>query len=435
MAKLNEVKITYGRKASKYDVMPTRSAGRNQQTEASRNSFTYQCMNDILTDSNLFLPETEIKRPSLRPSGFPVCAIHHFIALVQYSNAISLKSVTPAYTTPHGLFFTTVGTGVHSVLQAAFVNSPRQASKLWGNFICMNPSCKHRIEHSIRPLTCPSCGFGLMVYEEVEVSGRVGVSESKLVLPKSLVRNRTINVPIKGHVDTILRKAANAYIPVDYKTTSVTAINTHLDTGCKFPYQHNVEQVETYASMLSKQFDLPITDTSLVYVARDLVSNYVVSERPFGGREHRRIAYLMELYASQVYIAELAYKLYRNRSPIGSLLLNNRLCAMYDHNGHKNVNSQPVGLAVHKHVNSDSLKNQMFHTITDNHNSIYAPSDIRHWKACPFLSICSHTVSPCKQPKNNVSLFDDQQHVNKRQFMKLIDSRANSAFVVPDFYD
>lgn len=424
MAKLGDVKASFKRTVKSSDSCDSPRIPKN---DSVNKNFTYSCISDLMTDSNLYLPSSYNKRPSLRPSSFPICAIHHFISLVKYSEGIS------NCTTPFGLFFTHVGTEMHSVLQSIFVNSQKHGRKLWGDFTCNNVFCdrhdyENRYTATIRPRRCASCKSPFLTYHEVSVFSKIKVPYRNFTLKSEKL---FFEVDLTGHIDTVLAKTPSSFVVVDYKSTSVRALSQHESTRTKFPYRHNTEQVDTYADILKDIYDIDVVDTSLVYVARDLISNFTVCERPFGHREAIKIKSKVQAYAGQVHVAEQAINAYNKNKDYMSILLNNRLCDL----GFSDFDKTDTGMQ--KIPSSSRLCQQFSQKIQNNHDDIYAPSDVRHWKSCPFLKICSDTL-PSKYIQNKSMILGNSteinQKVNQTTFSSFID-RAIDFSVSPVFFD
>ncbi len=184
---------------------------------------------------------------SLRCSGLPFCSLDFFVNLAYNGMSRSLDF--------SGLFYTSVGTAVHTVMQRALA---LEGGRLWGNWLCKK--CGNFERYSIQRTCCETP----MQYEEIDIDYK----------------------GIKGHVDTLFAMDVEAaqrvsalksekkrlkamkklkFAIVDYKTTSMAA----RDKKSKSPGWNYIEQIMAYAYLLGKQYELKIKTVMLCFIPRD----------------------------------------------------------------------------------------------------------------------------------------------------------------------
>ena len=167
---------------------------------------------------------------SLRVSSFPFCGTQW---LLNFPSASSGKRSNKFM----GSFFTSVGTTVHSGIQAILDKSPFLIQD-WKCFACGN---LHKFV--LRPRRCKKC-------KSLSLAGRE--HEYKVY-------------PIVGHLDgAVLLKNGKICI-IDYKTTSMRKLESHVSL---LPGLDNVRQIEAYAALL-KQQGYDIDGWTLIYIARN----------------------------------------------------------------------------------------------------------------------------------------------------------------------
>lgn len=228
---------------------------------------------DFLSHYNKSMKEVEVWSPadphrvlSLRCSALPFCPLDFFTKIANNGMARSLDM--------RGLFYTSIGTTVHSVMQEGL---SQHGHRLFGDWKC-------RKCYTVEPFsTIRACCGQLMQYEEVSVDYR----------------------GIKGHVDTLFAldgKAAAkmSHLPraermeaaktlelviVDYKTTSERAKKKkEVDPGSGY-----ISQIRAYAYLLTKQFGLQIKGVMLAFIPRDNPQYPTVWEQQILPHDHRLI--------------------------------------------------------------------------------------------------------------------------------------------------
>ena len=182
---------------------------------------------------------------TLRPSKFPVCSIRMFLNLLREDQLGYAEEEVTLFSD----FFTGVGTTVHTVLQKWATISSVGVDRIYANWKCTNEKCGHinkRLStYNKETKTCKKCGSPTE-YHEVEV----------------------FFLGFRGHVDCLFRLENGKFIVVDFKTTTAKKI-TSGKLAASLQYRL---QILTYAYILRTKSHLPITGTSLFYIARDVPS-------------------------------------------------------------------------------------------------------------------------------------------------------------------
>jgi len=209
------------------------------------------------------LPDLVEFQPRLRVSGFPFCGLK--AAWKKITNHVepdadALKS-----------FYCDIGTAVHTVLQR-FVGS---LGKMYGNWLCLNKRCKHVVKFSPH-INCPKCGSE-MLYEEFSIKAFRHVS---------------------GHTDGLFKDKYGKFWIVDYKTTSVSVIESQKDKPT-LPYQKNKAQILAYVALLELELNIEISGWMLVYVARDKPTVFKVTGGFVDSKTKNRILKKIRLYDKQ----------------------------------------------------------------------------------------------------------------------------------------
>lgn len=182
----------------------------------------------------------------LHPSSFPYCGLRD-----AYSIMVNGESETRSMD-GGGLYYTSVGTIVHTVLQELFGKLKRKKHKVEGYLIgdwhCKNIECKHIVPVS-KYVKCPKCRSDTQ-YEELGI---------------------VHGVRTHGHLDGLYHvKIGDTwyYLVIDYKTSSVKAIDRYKTTRKGFPYVSNKWQIRSYTQYL-KQYGIKVDGWLLIYIARD----------------------------------------------------------------------------------------------------------------------------------------------------------------------
>lgn len=183
---------------------------------------------------------------SLRCSSLPFCPLDFFTTIANHGMARSLDM--------RGLFYTSVGTTVHTVMQRAL---SLKGGRLFGDWKC-------RKCYAFEPMsTVRMCCGEPMQYEELSIDYK----------------------GIKGHVDTLFAldgkeaqriaflskeerfEAAKTleFVIVDYKTTSEKAkYKKQKDPGDGYK-----SQIRAYSYLLNRQYGLNIVGVMLAFIPRD----------------------------------------------------------------------------------------------------------------------------------------------------------------------
>lgn len=199
-------------------------------------------------------PANRKRAEELHPSSFPYCGLRHAWEWLQEGEDPEHQEMGASMA-----YYTGVGTVVHSMLQR-FIGKVHPKTHdvkgyVIGDWKCLNKKCGKTYSFTHMPW-CKKCKHETL-YEELGIKfGR-----------------RT-----HGHTDCLYcievankksGKVRKFYFIVDYKTSSVEAIQAHNRFGNRFPYTSNREQIRAYAIYLEELYDIEISGWILCYVARD----------------------------------------------------------------------------------------------------------------------------------------------------------------------
>jgi hypothetical protein len=162
---------------------------------------------------------------SLRPSQMPFCPREFFVAHAVGGLSRNLDLA--------GAFYTSVGTVVHSVMQAYLC----QSGRFLADYFCAECDTWHRYSYKHE-----CCGFPTQ-YHEIEINYK----------------------GIKGHIDAVYRDRKGRLWILDFKTTSVKAAPKKQ----KNPGVDYVEQIETYAVLFELQYKQKIEGIVDAFIVRD----------------------------------------------------------------------------------------------------------------------------------------------------------------------
>lgn len=161
----------------------------------------------------------------LRPSQLPFCAPGFFVAHASLGMVSTMDFM--------GSFYTTVGTAVHEVMQRFLSPS--------GRFLA---DWKCRICGRKRKLSTKSecCDF-TMDYHEIKIDHK----------------------GVVGHIDAVFKDSKGRYWILDFKTCTIAGSGYKKSS----PGAAYMEQVETYAYMLWKQYGIKVEGVMLMFIPRD----------------------------------------------------------------------------------------------------------------------------------------------------------------------
>jgi hypothetical protein len=170
----------------------------------------------------------------LHPSSFPFCGLRHaYERFTREDDPIVHQNFGSDY-------FLSAGHVFHAALQKWLGRS----GKMLGNWYC--PKCKHLHKHQATPEACVKCKCPDLEYQEL---------------------GGTWGKHVHWHSDGVF-KTKDLWV-VDYKSTSVHAIEKHFKTKSVFPYVRNRFQIESYVPLLEDLLETKIAGWLLVYAARD----------------------------------------------------------------------------------------------------------------------------------------------------------------------
>lgn len=199
---------------------------------------------------------------NLRCSALPFCPLSFFyeIASLGLSQSQEMNS----------LYFTRVGTTVHTVMQTALV---RNGDRIFGNWWC--PHCKIK-EHMSLFRKCGKCNRP-MEYEELEIDFRgIKGHVDTLFVPKAYVKQaQALSKRPEKERFRLVKKLP--LVIVDYKTCSISnSPKKQKDPGITYK-----SQIRAYAWLLTKQYGCQIKATVLMFLPRDNPNKPVFWEQPW----------------------------------------------------------------------------------------------------------------------------------------------------------
>ena len=198
---------------------------------------------------------------NLRCSQLPFCPLEFFF---NTSRSPRFQQSSMA-----SMYYTSVGTTVHTVMQTALM---QHSDKIIGNWTCLECGLVKKFTTQPR-----CCGFP-MQYEELDIDYK----------------------GIQGHVDTLFltnkpKKIKNGkFWVVDYKTCSMN----NKDAKMKNPGDAYKEQILSYVVLLTKQYNIHIEGAMLVFIPRDnpkepSVWSHKVTDADFKGQVKKLKKYRM----------------------------------------------------------------------------------------------------------------------------------------------
>lgn len=203
---------------------------------------------------------------NLRCSALPFCPLDLFIDIATIGTAQSLDF--------SGMYFTRVGTTVHTVMQTMMV---RQGDRVFGDWKC--PKCK-KVEHMSLFRKCDKCRIP-MEYEELEIDYKgIKGHVDTLMVPKSdvaLAKKISAMPEAKRYEESKKLR----FIIVDYKTCSISnSAKKKVNPGSAYK-----SQIRAYAWLLTKQYGLQIVSTILMFLPRDNPNKPVYWEQAWNGAD------------------------------------------------------------------------------------------------------------------------------------------------------
>ena len=171
-----------------------------------------------------------------RVSSFPYCGLKHVHKRLNGEEEETEEEVT------FGMkYYTSVGTQTHRYIQYMIGHG----GQMLGKWKCLTDKCIGTTKIVFDNI-CPRCERP-MDYEELTV---------------------TRGEHLTGHIDGVWRAADGRYYIVDYKTSSVKAIESNAQYK-NMPYKKNVAQIVAYCALLEEEHGIEISGWILFYVARD----------------------------------------------------------------------------------------------------------------------------------------------------------------------
>lgn len=192
--------------------------------------------------------------PEFRPSSFPTCSILTMLRLAKGAH----DGYFEGSMTASGGFFTSVGTAAHENIQYYI----GQSGKIWGDWKCINPTCKRR--HAAQDL-----------FNEKGECWRKGKLTRKdttnnkcpsCKLPMEYVEKSISYKGLKGHIDAIVKLDGGGWWVADYKTSTKYQIT---NATSKLPHKAHLKQIPTYCYVLKKKYKMNIVGFSVLYLSRD----------------------------------------------------------------------------------------------------------------------------------------------------------------------
>lgn len=191
---------------------------------------------------------------SLRPSQLPFCPARTFINAASHGALMTLDF--------RGAFYTSVGTAVHEVLQTFLGKS----GKFLADWRCRCCGKWKRLSHD------NECCDLEMEYHEVTINYR----------------------GVVGHIDAIFRDKRGRYWIVDFKTASISGAKSKRTS----PGPVYIEQVETYANTLYRQYDIKCRGVVLFFVTRDNPKTPTIWNKVLYDEDYSRIVKRTKRYLS-----------------------------------------------------------------------------------------------------------------------------------------
>lgn len=162
---------------------------------------------------------------NLRCSQLPFCPSSLILPYLQHG--------LTRFMDMRGAYYTTVGTAVHEVMQRYLSKSGR----FLADYVCPKCGKIYRLSHQ------PYCCGRETKYHEVDIDW----------------------MGIQGHIDAIFQDLNGNYWILDFKTTSTDGAPRKQ----KSPGQGYIEQIESYAYLLLRQYGIKVKGVMLCFIKRD----------------------------------------------------------------------------------------------------------------------------------------------------------------------
>jgi hypothetical protein len=232
-----------------------------------------------LVDSNEYKsPDEEDRKREdrLRVSAFPYCGLKHLHKRLNCDEEEQEEEVS------FGMkYYTSVGTQTHRYIQYVLGHG----TQILGHWKCLTKGCEGTKAITFRNM-CPVCKRP-MEYEELTVR-----------------RGKHLT----GHIDGVWRAKDGRYYIVDYKTSSVDAIQNNPQTGF-MPYPKNVAQIVAYCALIEQQYNIEISGWILMYVARDNPMKIILPLGQMISRKtKKKILRKVDIWSSHYQIVMTAFK-------------------------------------------------------------------------------------------------------------------------------
>ena len=221
------------------------------------------------TQNTKITPQT--KRPNdFRVSSLPYCGLLHVADSLN-------KEIEP---NPYAFsFYVELGTTLHSLYQRyAAEASP---TELIGNWQCNRLLDTSTGKHSISHTRCTK-KYEFCSHNDAKEQHKC--PHGKKCLPSLSYEELTVEYKgLTGHVDLLYKLPNRKYILADIKTTGEFLFDS-FKSAVKLGYYPSLkyfQQVETYAILIEKLFDIEISSYAIVYMSRTAPSEKKIKHRVF----------------------------------------------------------------------------------------------------------------------------------------------------------
>ena len=175
--------------------------------------------------------EKEPQRFEFRGSSLPICPTYLMLGKFH-----TLEKTLDFKTKYHFA----IGHAIHDLVQATWAKQ----GLLWGDWQCLAEDCKANFKRK-RLTSCLRCGGPLKYVEMFFDIKEFGIS---------------------GHCDGLLWvEKLNGYVVVELKSRNFNIIKSYQGSE---PYDSDIYQVSTYATMLSRKYWLPILGRYIIWIGK-----------------------------------------------------------------------------------------------------------------------------------------------------------------------